>query len=141
MLTRGLKRKLKIIKQCLLRLTVLLLTFLVCCYIYAAKIEPNWVEVVSIDMSIPSLNPVFDGFKLVQISDIHASYAMPQRRLDRFIRIVNRQQPDAIAITGDIITKHKNFNAEKLEHVLPMDDKYFHISFAYASFNISFYAV
>ena len=118
MLVRSFRRKFKILKQWLLKLTVMLMVFLTCCYIYAAKIEPNWVEVISVDMGIPNLSPVFDGFKLVQISDIHASYAMPQRRLDRFIRIVNRQQPDAIAITGDIITKHKNFNAVKLEQTL-----------------------
>jgi len=118
MLAKSLRSRIKVIKQWLLRLTLVLLAFLSCCYIYAAKIEPNWIEVVSIDMSIPNLSSVFDGFKLVQISDIHASYAMPQRRLDRFIRIVNQQQPDAIAITGDIITKHKNFNAAKLEQTL-----------------------
>lgn len=118
MLAKDLNSSFKVVKQWLLQLTVMLLAFLTCCYIYAAKIEPNWVEVVPIDITIPNLSPVFDDFRIVQISDIHASHAMPQKRLNRFIDIVNRQQPDAIAITGDIITKHKNFNAVKLEQTL-----------------------
>lgn len=118
MFARRLRNRRKVIKQWLLRLTVMLMTFLTCCYLYAAKIEPNWVEVVPIDIAIPNLSSVFDGFKLVQISDLHASYAMPQKRLDRFVQIVNQQQPDVIVITGDIITKHRNFNTVKLEHTL-----------------------
>jgi uncharacterized protein len=43
---------------------------------------------------------------------------MPESRLARIIQLVNQQQPDAIAITGDIISKHSRFNAEKLQQQL-----------------------
>ena len=89
-----------------------------CCYIYGSKIEPNWIEVVPIEITIPNLASTFDGFKVVQISDIHAGKFMPNARLARIFKLVNQQHPDAIAITGDFITKHNKFDREKLQQQL-----------------------
>ena len=89
-----------------------------CCYIYGSKIEPNWIEVVPIEITIPNLDRTFDDFKVVQISDIHAGKFMPDARLARIFKLVNQQHPDAIAITGDFITKHNTFDREKLEQQL-----------------------
>ncbi|MEM8673066.1 MAG: metallophosphoesterase [Cyanobacteria bacterium P01_G01_bin.67] len=90
------------------------LVFLTCCYVYAKKIEPNWIEVVPIQLAIPHLAPAFDDFKIVQISDLHASKFMPPQRLTKIIELVNQQQPDAIAITGDLITQGHGFDADQL---------------------------
>ena len=86
-----------------------------CCYIYGTKIEPNWVEVVPIEITIPNLDRAFDNFKVVQISDLHTSKFMPDDRLARFFNLVNQQNPDAIAITGDIITMNRKVDGEKLQ--------------------------
>lgn len=102
-----------------LRKSVLVVFVLsLCCYIYGTKIEPNWIEIVPIQLTIPSLNSAFDDFKIVQISDLHVSGFMPEQRLARMIKLVNQQNADAIAITGDIITRHNRFNAEKLQQQL-----------------------
>jgi uncharacterized protein len=89
-----------------------------CCYIYGTKIEPNWIQVVPIQLTIPHLDRAFDQFKLVQISDLHIGKYMPESRLARIIQLVNQQQPDAIAITGDIVSKRSRFQAEKLQQQL-----------------------
>lgn len=89
-----------------------------CCYIYGIKIEPNWIEVVPIQLTIPHLDRAFDQFKIVQISDLHTGKYMPESRFARIIQLVNQQQPDAIAITGDIVSKHSRFQAEKLQQQL-----------------------
>ena len=34
--------------------------------IYATQIEPNWFEVVKVDLAIPELSPNFEEFKIVQ---------------------------------------------------------------------------
>jgi uncharacterized protein len=91
---------------------------LLCGYIYGAKIEPNWIEVVSIELGIPHLDQAFDQFKLVQISDLHANKYMPESRLTRIINLVNQQQPDAITITGDIVSKRHGFDGSKLQQQL-----------------------
>ncbi|MEM6611426.1 MAG: metallophosphoesterase [Cyanobacteria bacterium P01_C01_bin.72] len=89
-----------------------------CCYIYGAKIEPNWVEIVPLELTIPHLNAAFDGFKIVQISDLHLGDYMPEKRFGKMVKLVNQQQPDAIAITGDFITKRNHFDTVRVKQQL-----------------------
>ena len=72
--------------------------------IYVSQIEPFWFEIVPVNLTIPELAPAFDGFKIVQISDIHADTSMNRRKLNKIVEIVNQQQPDIVAITGDFFT-------------------------------------
>ena len=106
------------IRRWLDRLTLWSIIFVTCCLVYSLKVEPNWIEVVPIQLSIPSLDRAFDGFKIVQISDLHATKYMPAERLEKVVRLVNQQHPDAIAITGDIITKNSRFDRERLGAIL-----------------------
>lgn len=71
---------------------------------YVFQIEPQWFEVVPVNITISNLAPVFDGFKIVQISDIHADTSMTERKLSKIVKLIARQQPDIIAMTGDFVT-------------------------------------
>lgn len=71
---------------------------------YAHDIEPDLVEIVRINLTLPRLDPAFNGYQLAQISDIHIDTGMTKARLQRIVQMVNDLQPDAIAITGDYIT-------------------------------------
>ncbi|MCY7367017.1 MAG: metallophosphoesterase [Chamaesiphon sp.] len=83
--------------------------------VYAQGIEPRWFELKKIDINIAGLNPVFEGYKIVQMSDIHArSGIMDRQQLEKVTSIANQQQPDLIALTGDYITDHP----EKAEAML-----------------------
>lgn len=73
-------------------------------FAYAYDIEPQWVEVVPVELRLPRLSPAFDGYRLAQISDIHMGTGMTPERLRRVVELVNEQQPDVIAITGDFVT-------------------------------------
>jgi hypothetical protein len=44
------------------------------------------------------------GQTLVQISDIHIGTGMTKERLERIVEMINEQQPEAVAITGDFVT-------------------------------------
>jgi uncharacterized protein len=76
-----------------------------CSLFYMGVIEPNWIEVRSIALTLPHLDPAFDGYKIVQLSDIHADRWMDADRLSRIVQIVNRQEPDLVALTGDYVTR------------------------------------
>ncbi len=50
------------------------------------------------------METAFDGFRLVQISDIHFGTWINRARLDQAVQLVNEQKPDVVAITGDFVT-------------------------------------
>lgn len=73
-------------------------------FAYAHDVEPQNLEVVQLEIKLPRLDPAFDGYRLVQFSDIHMGTGMTTERLTHIVNLVNEQNPDAIAITGDYVT-------------------------------------
>jgi predicted MPP superfamily phosphohydrolase len=72
---------------------------------YGAWIGRERPQLKEVELRLENLPESFDGYRLVQISDIHArSYANRQKSLQRIVWIINSQNPDLIAFTGDIIT-------------------------------------
>lgn len=71
---------------------------------YARDIEPEWVEVVPLGLRLPRLDAAFHGYRVAQISDIHMGSGMTGERLLQIAELVNAQEPDLIAITGDFVT-------------------------------------
>lgn len=64
------------------------------------------IEITQLDIKIPFLNRVFDGYRLVQFSDIHLGTLVQEEHLNIIIDHVNELEPDTIAITGDFVS-HK----------------------------------
>ncbi|MEP6986239.1 MAG: metallophosphoesterase [Chloroflexota bacterium] len=73
-------------------------------FAYAHHIEPENLEIVQLELHLPRLDPAFDGYRLVQISDIHMGTGITTERLTHIVQMVNAQNPDAIALTGDYVT-------------------------------------
>ena len=81
---------------------------------YGAWIGRERPQLKEVELRLENLPESFDGYRLVQISDIHArSYANRQKSLLRVVEIINSQNPDLIAFTGDIIT----LDASELESI------------------------
>ena len=72
---------------------------------YAVWVEPDWIEVTGVRLTLPRLPRAFHGYKLVQISDIHAGKFLPDKRLDRAVDLVNAQEADFVVMTGDFVTR------------------------------------
>jgi uncharacterized protein len=77
-----------------------------CTLLYAKLIEPNWIEINSLQLTLPNLASEFNGYRIVQISDIHRDKWMSSRRLLKIVRLVNQQKPDLVTITGDLVTRN-----------------------------------
>jgi uncharacterized protein len=60
-------------------------------------------RVVDVDIPIPGLPAAFNGYCIVQISDIHVGPTIKRGYLNAIVTKVNALQPDAIAITGDLV--------------------------------------
>jgi predicted MPP superfamily phosphohydrolase len=78
---------------------------------YAREIEPRWLETSNIEITLPRLDSGFDGYKIVQIGDIHLDDWTKPGRLKNVMRTVNEQRPDLIAIMGDFAS----YSAKKLD--------------------------
>lgn len=58
-----------------------------------------------VEISSPALPKSFEGYRIVQISDIHLrSFSHRKALLKRFAAKVNALEPDLVAFTGDIVT-------------------------------------
>src|SRR5437870_2657820 len=81
---------------------------------YAHGIEPEWVDVERVRVSLPRLSSAFHGYRVAQISDLHMGAWMDRSRLDDVVSLVNKQRPDLIAITGDFVTHDADIVADDL---------------------------
>jgi len=66
-------------------------------------------EVVKLDMPIASLPKDLAGFRIVQLSDLHAGPFITERQMVRIVTEANRLSPDLIVVTGDIIHSSKDY--------------------------------
>ncbi len=60
-------------------------------------------DVVEVTLEFPDLPPAFDGYRIAHLSDLHISAAARVDRTAGVVRLVNEQEPDLIAITGDFV--------------------------------------
>ena len=72
---------------------------------YGTLVERNIFRVVPIEIVSSNLPQSFNGYRVVQISDLHlASFEGRNRALIRAVRKINAQNPDLILFTGDLVT-------------------------------------
>ena len=61
-------------------------------------------EIVNLKVSIPDLDPSFNDYRIVHISDIHLGQWISAKRIEGVVNLVNKLKPDLVAITGDSVS-------------------------------------
>lgn len=87
------------------------------CAAHAVWIEPTWVEVNRVDIRIDGLPAELEGFRFAHLSDLHRHDAVRLSYLEKCLGMVAREEPDALVITGDFVSKSASYIdslAEKL---------------------------
>ncbi|HYS20463.1 MAG TPA: metallophosphoesterase, partial [Gemmatimonadales bacterium] len=59
-------------------------------------------RVVRVFVPITDLPPDLQGFRIVQISDLHVGPTLNRRFVERVVATVNALSPDVVAVTGDV---------------------------------------
>jgi uncharacterized protein len=74
---------------------------------YASQIEPRWLDFKTHKTRLPGLSPAFEGYRLIQISDLHLARRklLTPDRLEGILHQINDLRPDAIVITGDFVSR------------------------------------
>lgn len=75
--------------------------------LYALQIEPRWIDWRHRRLQIEGLSRAFNGYRLVQLSDLHLAEGKLLTPIDfqQLIRQVNDLHPDAVVITGDFVSR------------------------------------
>ena len=68
--------------------------------IYTAK---SGIKVNKIDIRVPNLPKEFNGYTILQVSDIHVGPTIKKKFVERIVKIVKRLSPDLLAMTGDLV--------------------------------------
>lgn len=74
-----------------------------------ALTEPYMLSVEHQPIYLAKLPKEFDGFRIVQLSDIHHGPFSSKEQIERAVETANRLKPDVIALTGDYISKERHY--------------------------------
>lgn len=76
---------------------------------WGALVTRYSIDVRSVDVEIAGLPDAFQGYRIVQLSDIHTgTFGSNPRFLEKVVDTVNSLHPDIILFTGDIVNRHSS---------------------------------
>ena len=86
--------------------------------IYGSFIGRTQFDVKEVTYSSSKLPSSFDGYRIVQLSDIHiGSWQGNASAIQNLVNLVNEQHPDLIAFTGDLVN-HRAIELNDFQHIL-----------------------
>jgi len=85
---------------------------------YARFVEPGRFDITHTELTLPGLDPAFDGYRIVHLSDLHYDGVMNTRRMAEIAVYTRAARPDMVAFTGDFVTAERGFDAAELTRFL-----------------------
>jgi uncharacterized protein len=76
-------------------------------------------RVKRVTLRLPNLPQAFDGFKMLQISDLHTGSFTSTEPLKEAVQLINKQEADLVFFTGDLVN---NVASELMPHVDTLKD-------------------
>ncbi len=71
-------------------------------------------DVRRVEIAVPGLPAAFDGFRIVQLTDLHCSPAARKGRTEGIVAKANALKPDLVCITGDFVDGSPEQRADDL---------------------------
>lgn len=97
-------------KKFLIIFTILILLLI----IYSRFISNNGFKIVENNILISNLPDSFEGFKIVQFSDLLYGSTKKMKDVENIVEAINKIKPDIIVFTGDLISKEYNISKEEI---------------------------
>lgn len=73
--------------------------------------EANSLSLERVQVYLKRLPKKLDGFKIIQLSDIHHSPFTPIEHVERTVKVANRLRPDMFVLTGDYVSHEREYIA------------------------------
>ena len=93
------------------------LFFITLLLLYARYIEPNNLIIKEYKIENTLLPNSFDGLKIVHFSDLHYGSTVDIKYLKKVVKLINKQKPDIVFFTGDLIDKRANLTNNDIESI------------------------
>jgi predicted MPP superfamily phosphohydrolase len=68
------------------------------------RFRPGDFDITQETVAISGLDAAFSGYRIVHISDLHVGHWLTAERLQGVVQLINAQDPDLVAITGDFVS-------------------------------------
>lgn len=85
-------------------------------------------QITELDITLKRLPRAFDGYRIVQVSDIHVGPTIGRSFVEAMVQEVNRLEADLVAITGDLVdgsVASLRHHTEPLRELQATDGTYF----------------
>lgn len=86
-------------------------------FLYSKYIEPYNLTIKEYKIENKYLPNSFDGIKIVHFSDVHLGSTVDIKYLDKIVNLINKQNPDIVVFTGDMLDKRRTLNDAEIESV------------------------
>jgi predicted MPP superfamily phosphohydrolase len=85
-------------------------------------------DMLAVPVRLRRLDPVFDGYRIAVVSDIHLGPLAGRSHTERIVRMINESEPDLVAIVGDLVdgtVGELGSAAEPLRDLVSRDGSFF----------------
>ncbi len=79
--------------------------------LYAIRVEPRWIEVARLELTLRGLPAALDGLTIAQISDLHCGPHIPPSYIRHAVALANGLKADLVLLTGDFVTRSAHYSA------------------------------
>jgi predicted MPP superfamily phosphohydrolase len=110
-------------------LGILLALLIIIAFVYGILRGKYAYRVIKHNLYFEDLPSAFDGFKLVQISDVHAGSLNNPKAVQKGIDLINTQQADLFVFTGDLVNN-------KAEEIKPYINHFSQIKAPFGQFSV-----
>jgi predicted MPP superfamily phosphohydrolase len=80
-----------------------------CGLFYALRVEPDWLQVERVTVTLPGVSPALDGFTIAHLSDLHLGPTASAADVRHAVEVANGLQPDLVALTGDFVYRSAEY--------------------------------
>lgn len=89
------------------KIRIAITVFVLVIMLVGAFVTPNNFDVIKVELHVKHLPTSFDGYRIIQLSDIHlGSWGREYGKMKKIVRLVNKQHPDLIVFTGDMVNNY-----------------------------------
>lgn len=81
-------------------------------WLYATRVEPDWLQVERVRVSLPRLPKSFHGLTIAQFSDLHLGPFVSAKEVRAAVDATLHLEPDVIVVTGDFVSRLSHGEAE-----------------------------